>query len=121
MLGPDGFGVIQGDTGSITVAGAKAAIINRWNIRRVGTKPDGKPKLQFKAQFSWINETLMNLKQHGQPMKKRVVVQMKTKYGVENVDILDWQESKLEGGVLILTDIAHFEGQNVKFRSVAKA
>ena len=40
MLGPQGGGsaVIQGDAGYITAAaGAKVAIISRWNIKRSGT------------------------------------------------------------------------------------
>ena len=111
MLGPDNFGAIQGDTGEITVAGgAKAGIIKRWTITRSGTRPDKTPRLRFRAQFSWMNETLMNLKHNGQPMKKRIVVNLKTKYGFENVDIIDWEESRLEGGVLTLEGITHFEG-----------
>ena len=111
MLGPDGFGAVRGDAGVVTVSGgAKAGIIKIWTITRSGTKPDGKPKLRFRAQFSWVNETLMNLKFQGQPVKKRIVVQMKTRYGLENVDILDWEESRLEGGVLTLENITHFDG-----------
>lgn len=99
------FEIIKGDAGYITAAGAKAAIINRWNITRSGLKPDGKPRLRFRAQFSWSNDVLMTMK-----LKKRVVVQMKTKYGMENVDILDWAESRYEGGVLTLEDILYVEG-----------
>ena len=110
MFGPEGFGAIQGDAGEITVAGAKAAIIKLWNIRRSGTKPDGMPRLRFRAQFSWLNETLFNLKMAGLPVRKRVVVQMKTKHGIENVDIVDWEESHLDGGVLTLEGVTHFEG-----------
>jgi hypothetical protein len=57
-----------------------------------------------------MNETLMNLKIGGKAMTKRVVVQMKTRHGIENVDILDWEESRLEGGVLTLEGITHFQG-----------
>lgn len=111
MLGPDNVGAIQGDAGEITVAGgAKAGIIKKWVITRSGTNPDQTARLRFRAQFSWLNETLMNLKVGGQPMKKRVVVYMKTKYGRENVDIIDWEESRLEGGVLTLEGITRFEG-----------
>lgn len=111
MLGPDGFGAVHGDAGFVTVAGgAKAGIIKTWNITRSGTNPDKTPRLRFKAQFSWLNETLMNIKIGGQPVKKRVVVQMRTKRGMENVDILAWDESRLEGGVLVLENITHVEG-----------
>ncbi|HSB90391.1 MAG TPA: hypothetical protein VLD63_10250 [Anaerolineales bacterium] len=110
MLGPDGFGTIRGDTGFITVAGAKAGIVKMWTITRSGTRTDGKPRLRFRAQFSWVNEALMNLRIGGQVVKKRVIVQMKTKYGMEEVDIIDWEDSRLEGGVLTLENITHFEG-----------
>ncbi len=87
-------------------AGAKAGIISQWNITRAGLKPDGKPRLRFRAQFSWTSDTLMNMK----GMKKRVVVKMRTKYGVENVDILDWAEARFEGNVLTLEDVMYVSG-----------
>jgi hypothetical protein len=105
--------VIQGDAGYITAAaGAKVAIISKWNIRRSGTKPDGvSPILRFKAQFSWVNDTLMNLKHNGIPLQKRVIVEMKTeRYGHQRFDILGWKEWRYEGGVLTLEDIMHSEG-----------
>jgi hypothetical protein len=106
------FEVIQGDAGFVTVAaGAKAGIISRWNITRSGLKPDGTPRLRFRAQFSWVNDTLMGLK-----MQKRVVVQMRTKYGVESVDILVWDEAKFEGGVLTLENVLYAE---LKKREIA--
>jgi hypothetical protein len=109
------FSLIRGDAGYITAAGgAKVAIISKWVVAPSGVKSDGKPRLRFKAQFSWMNETLMNLKLNGMPMKKRIVVQMKTKYGPENVDILGWQEWRFEGGVLILEDLDHAEGVRVR-------
>jgi hypothetical protein len=111
MFGPDGVGAIQGDAGFVTVAGgAKAGIIKKWSITRSGTNPDKSPRLRLRAQFGWLNETLMNLKMNGLPMKKRVVVQMKTKLGFENVDILDWDEARLEGGVLTLENVRRSEG-----------
>lgn len=98
--------VIKGDAGYITVAaGAKAGIIKMWNIRRSGTNPDGTPRLRFRAQFSWANDVLL-----GMNIQKRVVVQMRTKVGYENIDILKWDEWRLEGGVLTLENIVHFEG-----------
>ena len=99
------FEVIQGDAGYVTVAGAaKAGIISRWNITRSGLNPDQTPKLRFRAQFSWVNDVLMTMK-----MQKRVVVQMRTKYGVEDVDILVWDEARYEGGVLTLENIKYAE------------
>jgi hypothetical protein len=105
------FAIIQGDAGFVTVAaGAKAGIINRWNIQQAGTYPDGKPRLRFRCQFQYVNDVLMNLK----GMKKRVQVQMRTKYGVETVDIIDWSEARYEGGVLTLEDVLYFEGVRAK-------
>lgn len=96
---------IQGDAGYVTVAaGAKAGIINRWVIRRSGTNPDGTPRLRFKAQFSWLNDALMGMK-----MQKRVRVQMRTKVGYEDIEILGWEEMRYEGGVLILENILYTE------------
>jgi len=114
MLGPQGGqgSVIQGDAGYITAtAGGKVAIISRWNIRRSGTRPDGSPILRFKAQFSWVQETLMNMKHNGVPLKKRVIIEMRTeKYGHQQFDILGWQEWRYEGGILVLEDIMRSEG-----------
>ena len=76
-------------------------------------KPDGKPELQFRAQFSWKNESLMAAVSRG-VLKGRVIVQMRTKVGLENVDILAWQQWRFDGGVLYLDDILHSEG--AKFR-----
>ena len=101
------FAIIQGDAGFVTVAaGAKAGIISKWNITQAGLYPDGKPRLRFRAQFSYINDVLMNMK----GMKKRVIVQMRTNSGVENVDVLDWAESRFEGGVLTLEDVLYVSG-----------
>jgi hypothetical protein len=114
MLGPQGgsFAVIQGDAGYITAAaGAKVAIISRWNIRRSGTKSDGlTPVLRFRAQFSWVNDTLMNLKHNGLPLQKRVVIEGNFKSGPKRIDILGWSEWRYEGGILTLEDILHAEG-----------
>ena len=114
MLGPHGGqgAVIQGDAGYITAAaGAKVAIISRWNIRRSGTNPDGSPILRFKAQFSWVNDTLMNLKHNGVPLQKRVVVELThPREGHQRFDILGWKEWRYEGGVLTLEDIMRTEG-----------
>lgn len=87
-------------------AGARAGIISKWNITQAGLYPDGKPRLRFRCQFSYINDVLMNMK----GMKKRVIVQMRTKAGQENVDILDWAEARFEGGVLTLEDVMYVQG-----------
>jgi len=101
------FEIIRGDAGYVTVAaGAKAGIISKWNVTRSGLKPDGTPRLRFRCQFSYANDVLMNMK----GMKKRVVVQMRTKYGQENIDILDWAEARYEDGILTLEDVMYVQG-----------
>lgn len=105
------FGLIRGNDGFITSMGAKVAIFSYWTIKPGRIKPDGKPQLQFVGQFSWINDVLMNMKLRGIPLQKRVVVQMRTKYGLEDVDILGWAEWRMEGGVLYLEDVLHTEGK----------
>jgi len=113
---PGQFGTIRGDAGYITAsAGAKVGIISKWVIIPVRMKVDGKPELQFKAQFSWKNDALMNMVARG-TLKGRVVVQMRTKVGMENVDVLAWSEWRMDGGVLYLEDILHTEG--AKFRPI---
>ena len=100
------FSTIRGSDGYITAAGnAKVGIMSRWVIRHSGQKPDGKPMFRFKAQFSWTSEAFMEAIGHG-TLKGRVRIQMKTRQkGVEDVDILGWQEWKYTDGVLILEDI----------------
>lgn len=113
---PAHFGMIRGDAGYISAAaGAKVGIISKWVITPVRMKPDGKPELEFKAQFSWKNDALMNMVGRG-TLKGRVIVQMKTKAGMENVDVLAWSEWRLEGNVLYLKDVLHTEG--AKFRPI---
>jgi len=105
------FEIIKGDAGTVTVAaGATAGIIKAWNVTRAGLKPDGKPRLRFRAQFSYFSETLMTMK----GMKKRVRVQMKTNYGVETIDIVDWAEARFEDNILTLEDIMYFETSPIK-------
>ena len=108
------FAAIRGDAGYISAAaGAKVGIISKWIITPVRMKADGKPELQFKAQFSWKNDALMNMIGRG-ALKGTVTVQMRTKVGLENVFVLDWQQWRLDGGLLYLDDILHTEG--AKFR-----
>jgi hypothetical protein len=107
---PGQFALIRGDAGYITAAaGAKVGIISKWVIKPVAMKGDGTPELQFKAQFSWKNDALMAMLARG-TLKGRVVVQMRSKVGQENIDIVQWQQWRMDGGVLILDDILHFEG-----------
>lgn len=117
---PGQFAEIAGDTGYITAAaGAKVAIISKWVLRPKRMKPDGRPELQFKAQFSWRNDALMSMVGRG-ALKGRVTVQMRNKYGkVEDTDLLNWQEWRFEGGVLVLEDVLYFE--DVKFRPIPAA
>lgn len=113
---PGQFGLIRGDAGYISAAaGAKVGIISKWVITPVRMKSDGTPELQFKAQFSWKNDALMNMVSRG-TLKGRVVVQMKTKAGMENVDVLSWAQWRMDGGILYLDDILHTEG--AKFRPI---
>jgi len=122
MLGPQGgsMAVIQGNAGYITAAaGAKVAIIKKWNIRRSGTHVDGTPQLRFRALFSWVNDTMMALKHNGIPLQKRVVLEMQTVKGHERVDILGWKEWRYEGGILTLEDIMRAEG-GAKFRPLQR-
>lgn len=108
---PGQFGIVRGDAGEITAnAGAKVAVIGKWVMKPYGgNNPDGTPHLQFKAQFSWRNDALMAMVQRG-ALKGRVTLQVKTKFGVENVDILDWKEWKWDGSVLVLEDVTSFHG-----------
>lgn len=116
MFGPEGFGGIGGGDGEITVlGGAKVAVIARWSIRRVGTNPADAthpqpyPRLRFRAQFSWKNDTLMNMCRKGE-MKGRVRVFMLTKNGREQVDVVNWDEWIIDGdGALELTNVMHFD------------
>ncbi len=111
MFGPDGFGGIRGYDGEITATGgAKVAVISHWTIRRVGTQPDGKPKLRFRAQFSWKSDVLMRMCERGE-MKGRVKVFMKTpSAGEQQIDVVNWDEWRVdEGGVLNLENVLHFD------------
>ena len=109
MFGPDGVGGIRGTDGEITaMGGAKCAIIASWTIRRSGTNPDGKPRLRFKAQFSWRNDTLMRMCAKGE-LKGRIRVFMMGKNGREQIDVVNWDEWKDESGVLTLENVLHFD------------
>lgn len=111
MLGPDGFGGLRGDAGEITViGGAAAAKIARWTIRRVGTNPDGKPRLRFLAHFSWKQDSLMAMCGSGE-LKARVCVFLKTpSAGQQQVDVVNWDSWEInEDGRLQLDNVMHFD------------
>ena len=101
------FEIIKGDTGHISASGAKVAIMSHWNITRNGLHEDGTPRLRFRAQFSYVNDSLMNLKVGGLPIKKRVIIELKTKAGYEQQDIIGWLEWRYEGGILTLEDVLY--------------
>lgn len=110
IFGPEGFGGIKGTDGEITVlGGAKVAVIARWTIRRTGTNPDGKPRLTFRAWFSWRNDTLMKMCSRGE-MKARVRVFMLGIKGKEQIDVVNWDEWIVnEDGMLTLENALHFD------------
>jgi hypothetical protein len=114
------FRLITGDAGYVTAAaGAKVAIMNRWKIERSGAMPDGKPRYRLRASFSFVNEALMGLVGHGK-IRGRPVLQMRTKLGVENVDIDAWSEWRYEDGLLVLEDIQHFDAKPARTVSTAR-
>lgn len=111
MFGPDGFGRIMGPDGEITgLGGAKIAIIARWTITRSGVYPDGRPKLRFRAWFSWQQPMLMKMCQNG-TIKGRVRVFINSpSKGKEQIDIVEWDQWKVnEDGMLELENISAFD------------
>lgn len=110
MFGPDGFGGIAGKDGQITaMGGAVVAQIAKWSIRRTGTNPDGKPRLRFSAWFSWRNDVLLKMCGRGE-LKGRIRVFMQTTKGKEQVDVVNWDEWRLdEDNVLRLENVLHFD------------
>lgn len=121
MFGPEGYGGIKGDAGQVTVAGgAVAAVIARWQIRRVGSRPDDRtrPILQFRAWFSWKQDALMRMCANG-TMKGRVRVFKKGRQGEpdEQIDVVQWAEWRVgEDGDLILEDVLHFDTSPLAIR-----
>lgn len=115
MFGPEGFGAIVGDSGRIEAArGATVAVISRWSIRRSGAQPDGKPRLRFRASFSFVQPALMHMIQTGQ-LQGRVRVQMRTeRHGAEDIDVVNWDEWKFEDGMLTLENVLHFDTKPIK-------
>lgn len=113
------FGTIRGDAGVITAsAGAKVGVISKWVIVPSRMKEDGRPELQFKAQFGWKQDSLMAMIGRG-ALKGRVTVQMRNRRGqVENIDIVSWGQWRYDNGILYLDDIVHFE--NVRFNPLKR-
>jgi hypothetical protein len=110
IFGPEGFGGIKGSDGQITVmGGAVAATIARWSIRRVGTNPDGSPRLRFRAHFSWRNDVLMKMCGRGELIGRVRVFMLGTK-GKEQIDVVNWDEWIVdEDGALTLENVLHFD------------
>ena len=114
MFGPGSDSGINGTDGKIeAAAGAVVAIITRWSLRTSGVYPDGRPRLRFKAQFSYRNDSLLHMIQTG-ALKGRVRVQFRTKNGLEDVDVVQWDEWRMEDGVLVLENVLHFDTKPIK-------
>lgn len=122
MFGPEGFGGMRGTEGEITgIGGAKVAIIARWSIRRTGTNPDGRPRLTFRAHFSWRNDVLLRMCSRGE-MKGRVRVFMLGREGREQVDVVNWDEWIInEDGMLTLENVLHFDTEAMGVARGSKA
>lgn len=111
---PGQFAEIRGDAGQVLAsAGAKVGIISRWKVEPVRMKADGTPELQFKAQFSWRNDVLMNMLSRG-TLKGRVQVTFRSKRGNETIDIVAWDQWRMEGGVLTLDNVTYFESAKLR-------
>ena len=53
----------------------------------------------------------MGLRINGRDMPKRVRIKMRTeRYGLQDVDIVGWDDWRYEGGILYLENIVHAEG-----------
>ena len=111
---PGQFESIRGDAGQVLAsAGAKVGIISRWKLEAGRIKDDGTPLLTFKAQFSWKNDVLMNMLSRG-ALKGRVQVTFKSKLGVETIDIVHWEQWRMDGGVLVLDDVMYFDAAKMR-------
>lgn len=89
---------------------AKVAIIARWNIQRSGVRPNGQPKLKFRAWFSWRNDVLLKMCERG-VMKGRVrIFMLSPSKGREQIDIVEWDEWHLsEDYMLTLDNVTVFD------------
>lgn len=109
---------IRGDAGQVLAMGAKVGIISDWVVAPVRMKPDGTPELQFRCQFSWKNDVSMGMINRG-VLRGRVQVTFKSKKGVETIDIVHWEQWRLDGGVLYLDDIMYFDSGSLRERTVS--
>ena len=116
---PGQFAEITGDAGQVlAAAGALVGTISRWKLVPLRQKPDGTPELQFKAQFSWKNDVLMGMVSRG-AVKGRVQVTFRSKKGMETLDIVHWEQWRMDGGILYLDDVMYFDSGSLKTRSVS--
>jgi hypothetical protein len=117
---PGQFNEITGDAGQVlAAAGATVGIISRWKLVPGRTKPDGTPELQFKAQFRWKNDVTMSMLARG-VLKGRVQVTFQSKLGLEAIDIVHWDQWRMDGGVLYLDNVMYFDSKVLKKRTVAR-
>lgn len=108
------FAEITGDAGQVLAsAGAKVGIISIWKLVPMRQKPDGTPELQFKCQFSWKNDVLMNMVSRGQ-LKGRVQVTFRSKRGMETIDIVHWDQWRMDGGILYLDNVTYFDAAKIR-------
>jgi hypothetical protein len=114
---PGQFGKITGDAGQVLAMGAKVGIISSWVVEPRRMKADGTPELQFRCQFRWKNDVTMGMINRG-VLKGRVQVTMKTKKGIETIDIVHWEQWRLDGGILYLDNIMYFDATALKERIV---
>ena len=111
---PGQFESIRGDAGQVLAsAGAKVGIISRWKLEAGRIKPDGTPELSFRAQFSWKNDVLMNMLSRG-TLKGRVQVTFRSKKGLETIDIVAWDQWRMDGGILYLDNVTYFDAAKVR-------
>src|SRR5512146_2846505 len=110
---PAQFAEISGDAGQVLIIGGVAGKFSRWKIAPVRMKPDGTPELQFKAQFSWKNDMTMGMISRG-AVKGRVQVSFLSKRGRETIDIVAWDQWRLEGGILYLDNVMYFDSGKLK-------
>ncbi len=115
---PGQFAEITGDAGQVLITGGKAGIISRWKLAPVRMKADGTPELQFKAQFSWKNDMTMGMIARG-VVKGRVQVTFRSKRGLETVDIVHWEQWRMDGGILYLDNVMYFDSGKLRERAVS--
>ena len=116
---PGQFAEISGDAGRVLAsAGALVGTISRWKLVPTRQKDDGTPELQFKAQFSWKNDVLMGMVSRG-ALKGRVQVAFRSKVGMETIDIVAWDQWRMDGGILYLDNVTYFDTARLRQHVVA--